>query len=103
MILARRLSKSVLTIVAGGSKFVSILTPLPVGNLNDVILPTLSDQLFETSSAVTRSWIECNGGGVRGSKGRSTRDGRDWPLAINNCILTRSIPIQIDSVMVCST
>ena len=44
----------------------STLTPFPVGNLKELILPTLSDQSLEMSSAVIRSCRECIGGGVSG-------------------------------------
>lgn len=59
MIFAIKLSKSVPTTVAWeGRRLVSTRTPLPAGNRNELILPTLSAQSLDTSSAVTRSWRE---------------------------------------------
>lgn len=67
MILAIKLSNSV-PISAGnpGRRCVSTRTPCPAGKRYDLILPTERDQLFDTSSAVRRSWIECSGGGCAG-------------------------------------
>lgn len=59
MTFAMRLSKSVpMTFGIPDRRFVSTLTPLPVGSRNEVILPMERDQLCETSSAVIRSCRE---------------------------------------------
>ena len=61
----------------------SIRIPFPAGNWREFILPTLRDQSFETSSAVTRSWREYIGGGVSGFSGKVEigREDRRWPCA----------------------
>ena len=78
MILAIRLSKYV-TMTAGceGRRWVSTRTPLPAGKRKESILPTLNDQSFETSSAVTRSKRDCIGGRLSGSSGRFERERDD--------------------------
>ena len=71
MIFAIRLSKSVPMIDGCDEiRWVSTLIPFPEGKRNKLILPTLKDQSFDTSSAVIRSWIECSGGGISGSEER---------------------------------
>ena len=78
IIFAIRLSKSVpITVACEGRRWLSTLMPFPAGKRNDLILPTLSVQSFETSSAVTLSCTECIGGGVSGFSERCERPSDD--------------------------
>lgn len=74
MSLAMRLSKSgVMEEGMPETSDVSHRMPLPEGKWKDWILPTLSVQFLVGSSAVIRSWIDCDGGGVKGSFFAGTR------------------------------